>query len=344
MVLGVDISAGGIKFLELSKKGARFRIESFAQEALPTGTVVDHEIKDIPALGSAIQRGVVRSATRLKNAAIALASSKVITKVIQMPDFLDEHQMETQIELEADRYVPYPRDEVNLDFQIMGTSREKTGKIDVLLAAARSENIQSRVSALSLANLATQVVDVEAYAIETAFNYLADHSQDESLNGPVAIVDIGREVTQLIILDNRKLIYTRELAFGGKQLTDKIKARYSLSDTQASTAHRGTGLPESYFDEVLAPFRQYIAGQIAKALQVYQVSTEHRRVGRILLAGGCATITGLNVVVERDLGLRTTIANPFANMEVAAGLNADHIAQEAPSFMVACGLALRSFD
>ena len=165
-ILGVDISATAIKLLELSRSGSKFRVESYAVEALPPNSVSDKTINDIEQVGEAVARAVKKSGTRTKQAAVCVAGSSVITKVISMPAGLSDDEMESQIQVEADQYIPFPLEEVAMDFEVLGESQEGADRVDVLLAASRSEVVDNVVASIELGGLVAKVVDIEAFAIE----------------------------------------------------------------------------------------------------------------------------------------------------------------------------------
>lgn len=342
-LVGVDISSTAVKLLQLSRSGDRYKVEHYAVEPLPPNAVVEKNIVEVEAVGEAIRRAVSRSGTRAKYAAAAVAGSAVITKVIPMPADLDDDDMESQVELEAVNYIPYPIEEVNLDFEVLGGMPGNPEMVQVLLAASRSENVEMRASALELGGLTAKVVDVEAFAIENAFGLLAN-TLNVPRDGIVALVDIGATMTTLNILRNGRSMYSREQVFGGKQLTDEVMRRYGLSYEEAGLAKRQGGLPESYEIEVLEPFKEALVQQISRLLQFFYAGSEFNRVDQIVLAGGCASIPGIAEMVEEQLGVQTVIANPLAQMTLGSRVQAHALAQDAPALMIACGLALRSFD
>jgi type IV pilus assembly protein PilM len=343
-VLGLDISSTAVKLLELGRSGNRYRVESYAVEPLPPSSVVEKSIADVEAVGQAIRRAVKRSGSRAKCAAVAVAGSAVITKVIAMPASLSEEEMESQIQLEADQYIPYPLEEVNLDFEILGPSAKNPEVVDVLLAASRSENVDVRVAAVELGGLAAKIVDVEAYAMENAFRLLADHLPGRGVNKIIAAVDVGATMTTMNVLHDAKSIYTREQVFGGKQLTEEIMRRYGLSYEEAGMAKKHGGLPDNYVPEVLEPFKEAMAQQVSRSLQFFFSSSQYNSVDHIVLAGGSASIPGVAALMEAKIGTSTSIANPFADMQLAPRIKPQSLSNDAPSLMIACGLALRSFD
>ncbi len=343
-LLGLDISSTSVKLLELVQDGDSYRVQSLAVEPLPDNAVVDKNIQDIEAVGETIQKAVKRSGTKLKNAAVAVAGSAVITKVIPMPAGLNDAELESQIEMEADQYIPYPLEEINLDFEIIGESEHNPDTVDVLLAASRSENIELRSAALAIGGLTAKIVDVEAYTIENSAKLIAHQIEDASDDNIIALIDIGATMTSLNVVENNRLIYTREQSFGGKQLTEEIMRRYGLAYDEAGRLKKDGGLPDNYIQEVLEPFKETIAQQVSRFLQFFYTSGQHNSVDLIALAGGCASIPGIDELVESQLDTPTVIANPFAEMSLASKVNAQSLSNDAPSLMIACGLAMRSFD
>lgn len=343
-ILGVDISSTTVKVIELSRQGSgRYRVEAYAVEPLPPNAVVEKNINDAEAVGEVIKRVVAKSRTGCKHAAVAVAGSAVITKTIQMSAALREQDLESQIRIEADQYIPYPLDEVSLDFEILGRNPHNAEQNDVLLAACRRENVELREDALEIGGLVARIVDVEAYAMERAMGLILPQLQgSEPLS--VAVVDIGATMTTLSVLVDGKTVYTREQLFGGKQLTEEIQRRYGLSQEEAGLAKKQGGLPDDYQQEVLQPFKEAVVQQVARSLQFFFSSTQYNEVDYVVLAGGTASIPGLAEVVQTKVGTTTVIANPFADMSLSSKVNASALSNDAPSLMIACGLAMRSFD
>lgn len=342
-VLGLDISSSSVKLLELSRSGDQYRIESYAVASLPPNAVQEKNIADVEAVGEAIRTVHARAKTKLKTAAVAVAGSAVITKVIDMPGGLSDDAMESQITLEADQYIPYPLDEVALDFEVQGPSERNPEQVEVLLAACRRENIETRVDILEVADLTPRVVDVEAYSIERAFGLIAPQL-DVADDAVVAIVDIGSTMTTLSVLVAGETIYTREQLFGGRQLTEEIQRRYGLTVEEAGLAKKQGGLPDDYESEVLDPFKDAVVQQIVRSLQFFFSSSQYNDVDHILLAGGVSSMAGLADLVQERLGTSASVANPFARMSVASKVDAVALSNDAPALMIACGLAMRSFD
>ena len=342
-LVGLDISSTAVKLLQLTESGGRYRVEHYAVEPLPPNAVVEKNIVEVEAVGEAIKRAVARSGTKARHAAAAVSGSSVITKIIPIQGDLDEDSLEDQVQLEASNYIPFPIDEVSIDFEVLGPMPNNPEMLQVLLAASRTENVELRQSALELGNLAAKVIDVEAFAMENAFRLVADQLSVPK-DAIVALVDIGATMTTLNVLRGQRSIYTREQVFGGKQLTDEVMRRYGLSYDEAGLAKRQGGLPESYEVEVLEPFKEALVQQVSRLLQFFYAGSDFNRVDQVVLAGGCASIAGIGTLVEEQLGVPTVIANPLANMALGPRVQAHARAQDAPALMIACGLALRSFD
>jgi type IV pilus assembly protein PilM len=344
-LIGLDISSTSVKVMELSKTGSSYRIEGIAVEPLPANAVVEKNIAEVEAVGESVKRALHKSKIKTKDVAIAVAGSSVITKKITMPISLSEDEMEGQIQLEADQYIPYPLEEVNLDFQILGQTENNPETVDVLLAACRRENVDDRVAAVELAGLTPKIVDIEAYTIESVFSSMASQMPDEGMDKIIAIVDIGATMTSLSVISNHKLIYTREQNFGGKQLTEEIMRRYGLSYDEAGLAKRQGGLPDNYEPEVLNPFKETTAQQVSRFLQFfYSAGGDNGAIDHLILGGGTACLPSLAELTESHIGVPTTIANPFMDMSSSNKVNKANLESDAPSFLIAAGLAIRGAE
>ena len=341
-VIGLDISSTAVKLLELTGSRNKYKIEAYAVEPLPPNAVIEKNITDVEAVGDSIRRAVKRSGSKTRHAAVAVAGSAVITKVITMPSNLSDDDLAGQIELEANQYIPYALEEVSLDFEIIGPSDSDPDRVDVLLAASRSENVDLRVAAVELGGLRGKIVDVEAFALENAFSLLAREMPSGGIGEIIALVDIGATMTTLSVLSDLKIIYAREQVFGGKQLTEEIQRRYGLTYEEAGLAKRQGGLPDNYGPEVLEPFTDSMAQQVNRALQFFYSSSQYAQVDRIVLAGGCASIAGAEELIAERSGTEVIVANPFASMSVSSKVRSQVLNNDAPSLMIACGLAMRS--
>lgn len=343
-LLGIDISSTSVKLIELSRSGSRYKVEAYAVEPLPPNAVVEKNIAELDGVGQALSRVLTKARTSTKHAAVAVAGSAVITKTIEMEAGLSDDDLENQLKIEADQYIPYPLEEVAIDFEVQGASARNPERVDVLLAACRKENVEVREAALSVAGLTAKVVDVEAYALERAYGLVVQQLGSDRDDLTVAIIDIGATMMTLSVLHNGKTIYSRESMFGGRQLTEEIQRRYGLSVDEAGLAKKAGGLPDDYDAEVLQPFKEAVVQQVSRSLQFFFASGQFNDVDYILLAGGTASIPDLDRLIQQKIGTPTLVANPFAEMALGSKVNAGSLASDAPALMIACGLAMRSFD
>ncbi len=344
ILLGLDISSTSVKLLELSLSNGRYRVEAYGVEPLPPNAVVEKNISDVEGVGEAIKRVVSRAKATSRLCAVAVAGSAVITKTIEMDAALSDDELENQIVVEADQYIPYPLDEVAIDFEVQGLSERNPDQVEVMLAACRKENVELREAAIELGGVKAKVVDIEAHAMKRAFELLQPQLGNNPEDLVVAIIDIGATMTTLSVLADDKSIYTREQLFGGKQLTEEIQRRYSLSFEEAGLAKKQGGLPDDYEEEVLQPFKEAVLQQVTRSLQFFFSSSQYDDVDYIVLAGGTSSIDGLSEMIENKLGTPTLIANPFVDMSLSSKVDANALANDAPALMISCGLAMRSFD
>jgi len=341
-LIGVDISSTSVKVLELSVKNNRYWVESYALVPLPEGSVVEKNILNPEAVGDALERAVNLANVQSTEVALAVPTSMVITKIIEMDADMNDDEREIQIRDDAEQYIPFPLDEASLDFEVLPDRLANPNRVNVLLVATRIENVEARAEALELGGLMPKIADVESFAIENAFKVFSD-TLPMGVN-TVGILDIGHTMTTLSVMQNNKVIYTREQVFGGKQLTQEIQNRYGLSFEEAGRAKKSRTLPDDYDIEVLEPFLEAVVQQAARSLQFFFSSSQFNEIDHILLAGGNANIPGLAKLLQQKLGYRVTIANPFLQMGFSPQIDIKKIENDASSLMVACGLALRSFD
>jgi type IV pilus assembly protein PilM len=339
-LLGVDISSTSVKILQIGAAGNSYRLDNYVIRALPDNSVVEKNISDINAVGECIGAAVSNLKPSQKDVALAVAGSAVITKTIEMNAALTDSEMENQIVVEADQYIPYPLDEVSIDFERHGLSERNPELVEVLLAACRRENVDTRVTAMKLGGLTAKVVDIEAYAIERVCTLLAEQVGSYE-NQTVAIVDIGSMMITLNVFLHGKTIYTREQIFGGNALSEEVQRRFGLSAVEAETAMKRGGLPEEHELEILAPYKETVVQQVSQTLQFFFSSSHYNEVDHILLAGGVAAIEGLADLAQESLSTPVTVAIPFEGLQVGSKVNETMLKNDAPSLMIACGLAMR---
>ncbi|MGB1090688.1 MAG: pilus assembly protein PilM [Oceanobacter sp.] len=342
-MIGIDISSTAVKVIELSKQGDDYQVEAYASESLPPNAIIEQNISNDEEVGEAVKRALSKSGSKATNAAIAVAGSSVIIKTIQMNSNLNEFEMDFQIRAEADQYIPYPLDEVALDWEVVGQVENNPDSVNVLLVACRSETVERRKDAVEYADLEAQLIDVELYCIERSMGLLHHYLDGENVQ-TVAVIDIGATMTTLSVLHEGSSVYTREQLFGGRQLVEDIMRLYGLDEPQATAAVGGEGLPASYQEDTLQPFLNAVVQQVSRSLQFFYSSSPYNDVDYIVLAGGTASLGGLSELITEELGIPAMVANPFKDMTVAKNIDHQLLLHDAPSLMVACGLAMRGFN
>ena len=344
-LLGLDITTSSVKLIELVENGRGYRVESYAAEPTPPNSINEKAIVDAEAVGEAVRRAVKRSGTKTREVAIAISGDAAITKVIQLPKGLSETELEGQVELQADQYIPFPMEEVSFDFEVLGESERDPDMMDVLLVATRTENVEQRQAAVEAAGLVARVVDVEAFAVENACQLLTHQMPDGGQDKYIAVVDFGASTTTFSVLKDLKIIYTRDFAFGGQLLTEEIMRTYGLSMEDAGRAKKEGGLPQNYQPEVLDGFIDDMSQQVSRSLQFFLASGSGReQPDQILVCGGCANIPGVADVIGSRVGIPTEIGNPLGQMKLSSRARAQGVEKDATALLTACGLALRSFD
>jgi type IV pilus assembly protein PilM len=344
-LLGLDVTTSSVKLIELAQSGRGYRVESFAAEPTPANAINDKAIVDAEAVGEAIRRAVKRSGTKTREAAVAISGDAAITKVIQMPKNLSNADLEGQVELQADQYIPFPMEEVSFDFETIGESERDPDMVDILLVATRTENVEQRQAAVEAAGLTARVVDVEAFAVENACSLLTHQMPEGGIDKFIAIVDFGASSTTFSVLHNLKVIYTRDFAFGGQQLTEEIMRTYGLSLEDAGRAKKEGGLPSNYQPEVLDAFMDDMSQQVSRSLQFFLASgTGRDQPDQVLVCGGCANIPGVADVIGSRIGIATEVGDPLGQMKLSSRSKSHGVHKDATALLTACGLALRSFD
>ena len=344
-LFGLDISSSSVKMLEIVDAGKdAYRVERYAIEPLPRDAVVDGNINNLEAVTEAVRRAHKRLATRTRHVAMAVPSGAVISKKIVVAAGLREEELELQVETEANQYIPFALEEVNLDFQSLGPAANNPEEQEVLIAATRKEKVEDRVAVAESAGLKALVMDVESFAQQAALGLVVQSLPNGGKDQNVAVVDVGANVMNVTVLRNDQSIYTREQAFGGNQLTQDIVSRYGMSAEEAENAKRSGGLPDDFEAEVLRPFMENLSMEVQRALQFFFTSTQYHSIDHILLAGGSAVIPGLDAIVNARTQVATSVANPFAAMQTSPRVQLKRLMVDAPSLIVACGLAMRRFD
>jgi len=343
-LLGLDISSSSVKLVELSRdKAGNLVLERCAIEPLDQGWISDGNIEKFDEVAEAVRRVVKKSGSRTKNVAMALAPSAVITKKIVLPGGMTEAELEIQVESEANQYIPFSLDEVSLDFCVVGPSPTSNGDVEVLIAASRKEKLQDLQGLAEAAGLKPVIIDVESYASRLAASRLIEGLPGKGVDTMVALFEVGAYTTSMQAIKNNEVLYDRDQAFGGAQLTQMMVRQYGFSVEEAETKKRNGEVPEDYSSSVLKPFVESMAQEIGRALQFFFTSTPHNKVDYVMLAGGSAALPGLTEAVTQHTSFACMLVNPFEGMEVSSSVREKKMLREAPSYLTSCGLAMRRF-
>ncbi len=343
-MMGLDISSSSVKMVELSQdKSGNLVLEHCAILPLERGWIADGNIERFDEVADAVRRLIKKSGTKTRNVAMALPPSAVITKKIMLPGGLSDQELELQVEAEANQYIPFPLDEVSLDFCIVGPGSNSGGDIEVLIAASRREKVQDIQGLAEAAGLKPVIVDVESYASRLATGRLIARLPQQGQDSIVALFEVGALTTSMQVIRNDEILYDRDQAFGGAQLTQLIVRQYGFSQEEAESKKRSGELPDDYEGTVLRPFLDSMVQEVGRALQFFFTSTPHNRVDYVMLAGGSAALPGLTAAVTQHTTFACSVVNPFEGMEMGSSIRLKKMAREAPSYLTSCGLALRRF-
>ena len=344
-LLGIDISSSSVKLVELGRdKAGSLVLERCGIEPLERGWITDGNIEKFDEVAEALRRLVKKSGARTKNVAMALPPSAVITKKITLPAGMSDQELEVQVESEATQYIPFSLDEVSLDFCVMGPSKNSPGDVEVLIAASRREKVQDRQGLAEAAGLKATIIDIESHASRLAASRLIEGLPNKGVDTMVALFEVGALTTSMQVIRNDEVLYDRDQAFGGAQLSQLIVRQYGFSPEEAESKKRNGDLPDDYVSAVLRPFVENLSQEIGRALQFFFTSTPHNRVDHIMLAGGSAPLQGLTEAVTQHTGFPCTVVNPFDGMEIGSSVRMKKMVREAPSYLTSCGLAMRRFQ
>jgi len=344
-MIGLDISSSSVKLVELGRSAnGEYLLERFASEPFEKGWITDGQIDKFDEVAEAVKRVVRKSGTRTKQVVMAMPQSAVITKKIMLPAGLREEEMELQVESEANQYIPFSLDEVSLDFCVIGPSPTSVGDVEVLIAASRKDRVQDRQGLAESAGLKPVVLDIESHASRLAMGRIVGALPNEGKDALVALFEIGADTTSLKVLRDDEMLYDRDQAFGGSQLTQLISRQYGFSFEEAEVKKLAGDLPEDYDSAILTPFVDSLSQEIGRALQYFFTSTPHHKVHYVMLAGGTATLPGLKDRVTELTGFASQVVNPFDRMKLGSAVRESTLRREAPSYLTACGLAMRRFE
>ncbi|WP_417598719.1 type IV pilus assembly protein PilM [Oceanospirillum sp.] len=342
--LGLDLSGSSVKLLELSCHNGQLQIESYAIASLPNRAVVERKIRNPEQVSQTLLQVIPTTCSGAYQTITAVPDAAVITRTISMDSDLSADEMESEIILEADQFIPFPIDEIAIDFEVIGPTKNQPEKQDILLVACRIETVDTLQKTLRLGGLTPSVVDVESYALERVVSQLLPRLNIKTADPVIAVVDIGAAIMNLTILHQKQTLYSRDQLFGGQKLTDEIAQRFQMSSDDAELAKKNGQLPDDFHQNTLPAFLHTTVQQISRALQLFYSSSTYKHVDYILLAGGCAATEGLSARIETSLAIPTYIANPLELATSKSTIDQKALNRDAPALLIAFGLAMRYLE
>lgn len=337
-LIGIDFGSNCIKAVALSKEQGTYVINAVAEIPVSKGLIVDGHFEDLPKLISLIKQLRKSFPSAYDNVVIAVTGIDVITKMVKITADLSDLELETQVEIEAEGSIPFPIDEIFLDFEIIGPNLEDPEFNDVLMSVARKENVISQVDCLEDAGLKTKVVDVASYAEARACELLFDLEDHEK---GIVIVDVGASQIMLNILHQGNIVFSKNNNYGGNAYTELIAEKYELSFEEAEKAKQENKLPSGCKEEIAPLFLKQVINHLHFNLKMFTNTPNSIKLEKIILVGGSQLLDGFSQSLEDGLKLKVESPNPFSAFEYVNESDNVLLAKEGVKYMLALGLALR---
>ena len=346
-IVGLDIGSSTVKAVELSikGKGRDFDLTHLGVAKLPSESIVQGAFLNSSAIVDTVREAIDNAKIRTKNVAVAVSGHSVIVKKVNLP-MMSRDELDEQIRWEAEQYIPFDVNEVNLDFQILndGESEDSAGQMGVLLVAAKKDLIDDYVQVITEAGLIPAVVDVTSFAVENAFNSNYDSAPEDV----VALVNIGAEVVNINILANGIPAFTRDITTAGNQYTEEIQKALSVTFDEAERIKLGGRARDESQDVVpqevelaMQSVSETVIGEISRSLDFFGATTADSNIGRVVLSGGGAMVAGFEKAFHERTGLPVEIMNPFSRMAPSSKFESEFLDEMGPSLGVGVGLAMR---
>jgi type IV pilus assembly protein PilM len=343
-LVGLDIGSSSIKAVEVAIKGRGkdFELKSLGVAPLPAEAIVQGVFLNSSAIVESIKEAFDTGRIKTREVAAAVSGHSVIVKKVSLPT-MTRAELEDQIQWEAEQYIPFDVNEVNLDFQILETS-EGEGRMDVLLVAAKKDLIDDYVQVITEAGLVPTCVDVAAFAVENAFEINYDAAPEDT----TALVNVGAQVVNICIVQDGVPGFTRDINTGGNQYTEEIQKALSVSFEEAERIKMGGGagandqevVPQEV-EQAIRSVTDTVVGEIARSLDFFTATSSDARITKVLVSGGGSRMAGFDTAFQERTGLDVEIMNPLARMTHSKAFDPDHLSEIAPSLSVGVGLATR---
>lgn len=340
-VIGLDIGSSSIKMVELKEGKNGFRLQSLGMIPLPPEAIVDGALMDSVTVVEAVKEIVETSKVKTKNVVISVSGHSVIVKKITLP-FMTQAELEESIQWEAERYIPFDINDVNLDFQILGYGPENPDQMDVILVAAKKDIVNDYVAVVMEAGLNPVIVDVDAFALENMLEVNYERGEEASM---VAIANVGASVTNISVLRKNVTAFTRDVFKGGNQVTEDIQRHFHVDHEEAEKIKAGLkldGVSQEALEGILRGGAESLAAEIGSSIDYFQSSAASEKVAKIYLSGGGAKLKYLNPVLQEQLNLSVEVINPFKNIQYSEKqFHVEYLREIGPFMAVAVGLATR---
>lgn len=339
-VIGLDIGSSSIKLVELSEGKTGYRLQSLGISPLPPEAIVDGALMDSVTVIDAIKELIKSAKTRTKDVVTSVSGHSVIVKKVTLP-FMSKEELEESIKWEAERYIPFDINDVNLDFQILGTASENPEVMDVLLVAAKKDIINDYVSVIIEAGLNPVIIDVDAFALENMFAINYEMGTDET----IVMADVGASITNINILKNNTSAFTRDIFKGGNYITEEIQRQLHIDYEEAEKIKIGSKLEatsQPMIQDILQAASETLALEIANSLEFFQSTTTYEKVSKIYLSGGGSKIKDFDTILQQQTGIPVEIVNPFKKIEYnEKSFDIEYLREIGPMMAVGVGLATR---
>ncbi|MBN2382005.1 type IV pilus assembly protein PilM [bacterium] len=338
-VVGLDIGTSSVKAVVLKGSSKGYQLQNLGIETLPPEVIVDGAIMDAEVVVEAIQTVFNKAKIKLRDVAVAVSGTSVIVKKITLPD-MDPKELSESIQWEAEQYIPFDIEDVNLDFQILNRGVGDGSEMDVILVAVKKDKIHDYIGLVAQAGLDTKIVDVDGFALSNQFevNYPSESGET------VALIDMGSGVMNINILQDGQHVLYRDISLGGNQFTDAIQKELNVSYEQAEALKKGEeveGINPSDVTDIINSVIEDISMEIQRSFDYYRATTSSETVDKVVLTGGCSKIAGIDSFLASKLSTKIELGNPFRNIAFPKKFDPAYLQDVAPLCAIAVGLAAR---